>query len=82
MSDNIVDCFYKENNSTRYRGYRLLGIDGTVLEINNSEKLRDKFGYITNQFMKLARAKGECLYDLTNDMILTANRPKRISIRG
>lgn len=27
----------------------LLAIDGTVLEINNTEELRNKFGYIENQ---------------------------------
>jgi len=72
LSDKIVDWFYKDNNSIRYRGYRLLGIDGTVLEINNSDELRKKFGYITNQFMEVIRARDECLYDLNNDMILAA----------
>ena len=51
---------------------RLLSIDGTILEINNSEKLRDKFGYIENQTSKVARAKATGLYNVENDMLLTS----------
>jgi hypothetical protein len=72
MSDEIIKWFYKDTDFNRYKGYRLLSIDGTILEINNSENLRDKFGYIENQSIKVARAKATGLYDVENDMILTS----------
>ena len=72
MSDEIIKWFYKETDFKRYKGYRLLSIDGTILEINNTENLRDKFGYIENQTIKVARAKATGLYDVENDMILTS----------
>lgn len=72
MSDEIIKWFYKDTDFKRYRGYRLLSIDGTVLEINNTENLRNEFGYIENKTSKVARASGEGLYDVENDMLLTA----------
>ncbi|MBZ9685729.1 hypothetical protein G9F72_005115 [Clostridium estertheticum] len=54
------------------QGYRLLSIDGTILEISNTENLRNEFGYIENQSMKVARARAAGLYDVENDMIITA----------
>jgi len=72
MADVVIKWFYEDTDFKKYKGYRLIGIDGTVLEINNSEKLRNEFGYIENQTIKVARARGECLYDIENDMILTS----------
>ena len=72
MADVVVKWFYEDTDFKKYKGYRLIGIDGTILEINNSEKLRNEFGYIENQTIKVARARGECLYDIENDMILTS----------
>lgn len=72
MSDEIIKWFYKDTDFKMYKGYRLLSIDGTVLEINNTENLRNEFGYIENQTIKVARARAECLYDVENDMILTS----------
>ena len=72
MSDEIIKWFYKDTDFKLYKGYRLLSIDGTILEINNTENLRDKFGYIENQTIKVARAKATGLYDVENDMLLTS----------
>lgn len=72
MSDEIIKWFYKDTDFRKYKGYRLLSIDGTVLEISNTEKLRNEFGYIENQSIKVARARGQGLYDVENDMILAS----------
>lgn len=72
MSDEIIKWFYKDTDFKRYKGYRLLSVDGTVLEINNSENLREEFGYIENQTIKVARARATALYDVENDMIITS----------
>jgi hypothetical protein len=72
MSDGIIKWFYKDTEYKRFKGYRLLSIDGTVLEINNTERLREQFGYIENQSIKVARARAAGLYDVENEIILTA----------
>ncbi|UZQ52746.1 transposase [Clostridium kluyveri] len=40
--------------------------------MNNTEELREEFGYIENQSIKVARARGIGLYDVENDMIITS----------
>lgn len=40
MNAAIVSWYYGDNDFKKYRGYRLSAIDGTVLELNNSERLR------------------------------------------
>jgi len=72
MSDEIIKWFYKDTDFKRFKGYRLLSVDGTVLEINNTEKLRDEFGYIENQSIKVARARATGLYDVENDLIIAS----------
>lgn len=72
LSDAIIEWFYKDTYFKRFKGYRLLSIDGTILEISNTENLRNEFGYIENQSMKVARARAAALYDVENDMIITA----------
>ncbi|MGL5084404.1 MAG: IS4 family transposase [Clostridium sp.] len=73
MSDALIKWFYKDTDFNTYRSYRLLSIDGTVLEIHNSEKLREEFGYIENKTLNVARARGAALYDCENDMVLTSH---------
>lgn len=72
MSDGIIKWFYRDTEYKRFKGYRLLSIDGTVLEINNTEKLREEFGFIENQSIKVARARASGLYDIENDMIIAS----------
>lgn len=46
LLDKINNWFYNETDFKKYRGYRLLAIDGTVIELHNSEELRNTYGYI------------------------------------
>jgi len=72
MSDEIIKWFYKDTDFKRFKGYRLLSVDATILEINNTEKLREEFGYIENQSIKVARARATGLYDVENDLIIAS----------
>ncbi len=72
LMDGVNKWFYNETPFNKYRGYRLLAIDGTVLQLHNSENLREVFGYIENQNSKVARAQASALYDVENDMIIAS----------
>lgn len=60
-------------------------IDGSILEIPNSEELREQYGYQNsnkNDVRKVARAKASGLYDLENNIMIDAivdryNTPER-----
>lgn len=72
MLNKINKWYYEETPFNKYKSYRLLAIDGTVLELSNTETLRNEFGYIENQNAKVARARASALYDVENDMIITS----------
>lgn len=72
LLDEVNKWFYKNTPFNTYRGYRLLAIDGTVLQLHNNLELREKFGYIENQNAKVARAQASALYDIENDMIIAS----------
>lgn len=76
MADAITSWFYGDDDFKKFRGYRLSAIDGTVLEINNSERLRKAFGYNESKKVKQARARASCIYDIENDMIITSKITK------
>lgn len=72
LLEEVNKWFYKNTPFNTYRGYRLLAIDGTVIQLHNSAELREKFGYIENQNAKVARAQASALYDIENDMIIAS----------
>lgn len=51
----IIKWFYEDTEFKTFKGFRLLSIDGTILEISNTESLRDEFGYIENQNVVIPR---------------------------
>lgn len=70
LSDSIINWFYTDTDFVKFEGYRLLAIDGTVLQMHNTEELIQEFGYAENQSVKVARAMASGLYDMENDMML------------
>jgi len=72
MADAIISWYYDDDSFKKFKGYRLSAIDASILELNNSERLRDAFGYGEGKTIKLARAKASGIYDLENDMMLTS----------
>lgn len=70
LFQEVVKAFYKENEVTTFHGYRLLAIDGTTLELPNTEALRIEFGSATNQVDQIARARASGLYDLENNFMV------------
>lgn len=71
LTDTIIKAFYEEEYR-KFRGYRLLAIDGTVLGINNSARLRESFGYVEKGDCHVARALGMGLYDVENDIMIAS----------
>lgn len=53
-----------------WNGYRLSAIDGSVIELPNTELLKKEFGYIENQNSKVARARASCIFDVLNKIVI------------
>lgn len=70
LHQTIVDWFYGQTNFKTFMGYRLCAVDGSILELNNSQRLRDTFGASKGNSIELARAMASTLYDIENNMII------------
>ncbi len=74
LNDDFITWFYDDDNFKKFKGYRLLAIDGSVTEIPNTACTREYFGYHHNQSQrKNARAMFSVIYDIKNDYILESD---------
>lgn len=67
----VIRQFYEDDFKT-YRGFRLSAIDGTTMELQNTEALREAYGYAENTTTKVARARVSGLYDVENNFLMDA----------
>lgn len=68
----IVQQFYESNDFKTYRDFRLLAIDGSTLELQNTEELRNAYGFAENRTHQIARARISGLYDVQNHLLVDA----------
>lgn len=71
LNNRINKVIYKEcNEFSLWNGYRLSSIDGTTIELPNTELLQAEFGCSKNQRSKVARAKASCIFDVINKIVI------------
>lgn len=71
LNDAIVNTIYEENNEYKlWNGYRLCAIDGSTVEVPNTELLRQEYGCAYNIAGSAARARVSCIYDIQNKIII------------
>jgi hypothetical protein len=68
----IVEWYYGTIPFKTYKRYRLSAIDGSIIELNNSQILRDAYGYEKNDHKLTARALVSGVYDLENEIMIAA----------
>lgn len=73
MTDEIVDWYYKDDDFKTFRGYRLCAIDASIVQLPNTKRLRDTFGYSEGRSdVKRACAKVAGIYDLENGLMISS----------
>lgn len=77
LSQLIVDEYYKveqgDNSIKKWKGHRLLAVDGSQVTLPNTQELYEKFGSPSNQHGEvngLVQARASVLYDVLNHYIL------------
>ena len=73
LNDNYLNNFYKHPDEVKtWKGYIVLEIDGSKVEIPNSEENREKYGVLRNQneTESPARAMISGLFDVFNKFFL------------
>lgn len=72
LNDEFIRTFYADDDYKTFKGYRVLAIDGCVLEVPNTKGTQRHYGYVTNQSkdFKLARALSSQLFDVENRLVV------------
>ncbi len=70
LNDRLVGQFYADGQFKRFKGYRLLGIDGSTLELPASEDITETYGGQPGATYPMARAS--VVFDVMNQITLDA----------
>ena len=71
LSEKVSIDLEGDSRLKTYKGYRLLAVDGTILDLPINPKLMEKFGYSNNGTeIKHASALGMTIYDVLNKIYL------------
>lgn len=73
LDERLVEEFYTENTYTTWHGYRLIGIDGSTVQLPWSEELVEEFGGVTNQHgVVMAMGRISVAFDVENELSVHA----------
>ena len=72
LNNVFLQGYYADGDDARYHGFRLLAVDGSVLELPNTPALQAYYGTSENHSPHgtLARARSSTLYDLLNGLVI------------
>ena len=73
LDERLVEEFYTENTYKTWKGYRLMGIDGSTVQLPWSEELFEEFGGVTNQHgVVMAMGRISVAVDVENELSVHA----------
>lgn len=72
LNDSLLEEYYKREDYKTYKGYRLLGIDGSEIELQHGSTIRNKFGGIFTNKESINASKSIVIYDLLNELVIDA----------
>ncbi len=71
LNERLLTALYAENTYATWQGYRLLGIEGSTLQLPTYPELLHAFGEVHNQHGgRMAMGKLSVMYDVRNDLSL------------
>jgi len=78
LCTDIRDAFYKEYDYLTYKGFRLLAVDGSMINLPSNEETQEKFNTINvvnqhkDKSKKIVQARISVLYDVLNNVTIDA----------
>ena len=72
MNEEYVKMMYKQKEIYTYKGYIVLSIDGSIIELPNNRELKEYYGLQLGQVGSVGRVRGRCLgiYDSLNHIMV------------
>jgi hypothetical protein len=78
LCNGVRDKFYEDDDYQTFKGFRLLGVDGSIITLPNNDETRKEFGStnVINQYKdkskKIVQARASLLYDVLNSVVVDA----------
>lgn len=73
LNDTLIEEFYTDNEFKTLGGYLLIGVDGSTLQLPNTEEIKNKYGVCTNHTDKeVPLARISYAFDVLNLITLDA----------
>jgi hypothetical protein len=72
LNRKLLEEYYTDNTISLWKGFRLIAIDGSDIQLPQKESLISRFGCAKNTKNTLAMAKLSCAYDILNCKTLDA----------
>ncbi|GAK56564.1 transposase, IS4 family [Candidatus Vecturithrix granuli] len=73
LDECLVQEFYTENTSTTWKGFRVLGIDGSTVQLPWSDAIFQEFGGVTNQHgVIMSMGRISVMFDVENEISVHA----------
>ena len=75
LNDELIQGFYNDDDFKTFHGFRLLAIDGSIIEIPDTEETRETYGCLNSKAEtkdSVARARASHLYDIENKMTISS----------
>lgn len=70
LNDTLLEEYYKSKDYRTYKGYRLLGIDGSEIELQHGASIKKEFGRVFTNRESINAAKSVVIYDLLNELVI------------
>ena len=72
LNDSLIEEFYRDGFFEHFHGLRLLACDGSTFSLPNTSSVIDYFGVATNQLGSVAMGRASTIYDVLNQLTLSA----------
>jgi hypothetical protein len=88
MKDKSVEMFYEDGEYNRYKNFRLLAVDGSIVILPNSADIKKEFNptvakcQIEDFSKEVVQARVSILYDVMNNMAIDATIRNRVKKEG
>jgi hypothetical protein len=72
LNQQLITQFYADGNFEKFHGFRLLAMDGSTLELPESQEVVEYYGRASNQETSLPMARCSLVHDVVNQITLHA----------
>jgi len=72
LNEELVKGYYRDIDYKQYKGYRLLAIDGSRVQLPNKERVIEEFGLAENGGKTIPMAMSSTAYDVLNQIVVNS----------